>query len=93
MKNSVPNPQLNAARISATISKGFSATTTEGKPAHLAIVDADGKIIESGTAVAWAAWRVCIEAQENFWEGQGHLVVHSGPPDTPAVNTTKGKAA
>ncbi|WP_339514510.1 hypothetical protein [Pseudomonas sp. RL_15y_Pfl2_60] len=93
MKNSVPNPQLNAARISATVSKGFSATTTEGRPGYLAIVDQDGKVIESGSSVAWAAWRVCIEVQENFWEGQGHLVVHSGPPVAPAASTNKSKAA
>jgi hypothetical protein len=80
MKNSVPNPQLLACSISATISTGFTATTKAGKPARLAIIDEAGNVIEAGPTVAWAAWRVCIEAQENFWQGQGHLVVHAGPP-------------
>lgn len=80
MKDSVPNPQLLACSIRATISTGFSATTAAGKPARLAIIDEAGNVIEAGPTVAWAAWRVCIEAQENFWQGQGHLVVHAGPP-------------
>lgn len=80
MKDSVPNPPLQASRISATISTGFNVATVEGKPARLAIVDESGQVIEAGEAVAWAAWRVCIAAQENFWQGQGHLIVHDGPP-------------
>lgn len=80
MKNAVPNPTLAAANISATVSSGLTATTAEGKPARLAIIDDAGNVIEAGPAVAWAAWRVCIEVQENFWQGQGHLVVHTGPP-------------
>jgi len=79
MKNSLPNPQLTATRISATVSTGFSATTADGKPARLAVVDEEGNVIEVGDHVAWAAWRVCVEVQENFWQGQGHLIVHTGP--------------
>lgn len=85
MKDSVPNPLLQAARISATASTGFSCTTAEGKPARLAIVDEAGNVIEAGADVAWAAWRVCIEVQENYWEGMGHLVVHSSPPGDPEL--------
>jgi len=85
MKDSVPNPQLQAARISATASTGFSCSTAEGKPARLAIVDDAGNVIEVGADVAWAAWRVCIEVQENYWEGMGHLVVHSSPPGDPEL--------
>ncbi|MCQ4297467.1 hypothetical protein NAU58_17965 [Pseudomonas stutzeri] len=80
MKDSVPNPQLQASRISATVSEGFTVTTGDGKPARLAIIDDQGNVIEAGADVAWAAWKVCIEVQENFWEGLGHLVVHSSPP-------------
>ena len=36
MKDSVPNPQLQASRISATISTGFNVTTADGNPARLA---------------------------------------------------------
>lgn len=85
MKNAVPKQQLQASRISATISTGFNVTTAAGKPARLAIVDEAGNVIEAGADVAWAAWRVCIEAQENYWEGMGHLVVHSSPPGDPEL--------
>jgi len=85
MKDSVPNPQLPASRISATVSEGFTVTTADGKPARLAIIDEAGNVIEAGPDVAWAAWKVCIEVQENYWEGVGHLVVHSSPPGDPAL--------
>ena len=88
MKDSVPNPQLQASRISATVSEGFSVATADGKPGLLAIIDDQGNVIEAGPDVAWAAWKVCIEVQENFWEGLGHLVVHSSPPGDPKLAAT-----
>lgn len=80
VKEAIPNPQLVNAVISANVSTGFRPATRDGKPLHMALVDEAGSIIEVGDDVALAAWRVCIEVQENFWEGQGHLVVHSAPP-------------
>lgn len=69
MKDSVPNPQLQASRISATISTGFNVTTADGKPARLAIVDEEGNVVEVGAAVAWAAWRGCASRhKENYWK-------------------------
>lgn len=94
MKDALPNPQLQASRISATVSTGFTATTADGKPARLAIIDEQGNVIEAGADVAWAAWRICVEAQENFWEGIGHLEVHTSPPGDPVlVARLMGKAA
>ena len=92
VKNSLPNPQLATACISATVSTGFTATTANGKPARLAIVDEDGNVIESGADVGWAAWRVCVEVQENFWQGQGHLIVHAGPPEANAEEDVSAAA-
>lgn len=80
MKVAIPNPTLNGASLRATVSTGFSVTGPEGQNARLAVVDEKGNILAAGDDVAWAAWRVCVEVQENFWEGQGHLVVHSTPP-------------
>ncbi|SDJ59754.1 hypothetical protein [Pseudomonas indica] len=80
MKSAIPNPPLDAATISANVSTGFQVATKDGKPARMAIVDDDGNIVVAGPDVAWAAWCVCVEVQENFWQGQGHLVVHSSPP-------------
>lgn len=80
MKNALPNPTIDGARLKATVSTGFTVTSPDGKPARMAIVDELGNILAVGDDVSWAAWRVCVEVQENFWEGQGHLVVHAYPP-------------
>ncbi|MCY1256153.1 hypothetical protein D9M68_51650 [compost metagenome] len=80
MKAALPNPTIDGASLKATVSTGFTASGPEGQPARMAIVDEYGNILAVGDHVAWAAWRVCVEVQENFWEGQGHLVVHTSPP-------------
>lgn len=85
MKNAIPNPILTGARLEAKVSTGFIATTPSGEPAQLAIVDMQGNILAVGQEVAQAAWYVCVEVQENFWEGMGHLVVHTKPPGLPEV--------
>ncbi|MGH8436909.1 MAG: hypothetical protein ACRERX_21165 [Pseudomonas sp.] len=81
---------LQHSRISANINTGYQVTTADGRPARLAIIDADGNVIESGDAVAKEAWNVCIAVQKNFWIGQGHLVVHSAPP---SLSSTDKQAA
>lgn len=80
MKKALPNPTITGASLKATVSTGFTFTSADGKPARMAIVDEHGNILAVGDDVSWAAWRVCVEVQENFWEGQGHLVVHACPP-------------
>lgn len=80
MKKALPNPTINGACMKATVSTGFTVTSPDGKPARMAIVDEHGNILAVGDDVSWAAWRVCVEVQENFWEGQGHLVVHTSAP-------------
>lgn len=83
LKNMYPNPELANAIISATSSSGFIATTRDGKPLRMALVDDDGNIVEVGNDVRWAAWSVCSIAIHNLWECQGHLVIHSSPPGDP----------
>lgn len=73
---------LQHSCISANVNTGYQMTTADGRPARLAIIDADGNILEAGDAVAREAWNVCIAVQKNFWIGQGHLVVHSAPTGT-----------
>lgn len=80
LTRNVPDIPLEGAVIEATISKGFLPASTEGKPLRMALIDSEGRVVEAGDHVAWAAWKVCIQAQHNFWKGQGHLVVHAGPP-------------
>ncbi|EKZ3178505.1 hypothetical protein [Pseudomonas aeruginosa] len=80
MREMYPNPKIQNAIISANASSGFVATTRDGKPLRMALVDEEDNIIEAGDTVRWAAWRICTEALENLWRGQGHLIIHSSPP-------------
>ena len=76
---------LQHGSIRASVTTGFKLSTADGRPARLAIIDADGNVVEAGTAVEQEAWNVCLQVQRNFWQGQGHLVVHSGPPASSAL--------
>lgn len=78
---------LENGRISATVTSGYQFTTTDGRPARLAIIDDQGNVVESGDAVAREAWNVCIAVIKNFKIGQGHIVVHSAPPGLAKQNT------
>ena len=78
---------LQAAQISAVIHRGLSVQTRDGRPARLAIIDADGQVIEAGPAVAREAWNVAIASYRNFLIGQGHLLVRSGPVAQVGENT------
>ncbi|ORL70294.1 hypothetical protein B7H19_05970 [Pseudomonas putida] len=66
--------------ISANVTTGYRFTTTDGRPARLAIIDDQGNVVEAGETVAQEAWNVCIAVIKNFKIGQGHIVVHSAPP-------------
>ncbi|MET3554905.1 hypothetical protein [Burkholderia sp. 567] len=71
------------APISSTISavsfQGLSITTPNGEPATLAVIDMQGRIIDSGPNVMRAVWEVAIRAYRNFLIGNGHLRVLSKP--------------
>lgn len=71
---------LEHGHISANVSSGYKFTTSDGRPARLAIVDDDGNVVEVGDSVAKEAWNVCVAVIKNFKIGQGHIVVHSSPP-------------
>ena len=74
---------LEHSQLAGTIYGGLSATTKDGKPARLAIIDEDGNVIDAGIAVAREAWRIALTAHTNFLRGSGHLIVHSTPPGLP----------
>ena len=83
--------------ISANVSTGYCFTTADGRPARLAIIDDQGKVVEAGESVAQEAWNVCIAVIKNFRIGQGHIVVHSAPPGSTALDVSdklasKGRA-
>lgn len=74
---------LKQTEISAVSFDGLQIRTADGKPARLAIIDDDGKVIEAGDDVAAAAWNVAIASYRQFMIGQGHLRVFSSPPGIP----------
>ena len=73
------DPGLQRACISAVIHSGLRVTTSDGKPARLAIIDDAGNVIEDSPQVAREAWAVAQQSYRNFLKGQGHLVVHTTP--------------
>lgn len=78
-----PTDTLQNSQIVGTIYSGLTATTRDGKPARIAIIDDDGTVIESGRAVAREIWMVALKVHTNFLRGTGHLIVHSTPPGIP----------
>lgn len=65
--------------ISAISYEGLKAVTADGRPARLAIIDDDGKVIAAGQEVAEAAWAASIEAYRQFLKGEGHMRVFTSP--------------
>lgn len=90
-----PTALYNAV-LNAVAHEGITATTRDGKPARLAVVDDYGNVLEVGDTVAAAAWRVVVECYENLLIGKGHIRVIAGPPVVDAeigVETQKSRKA
>ncbi|MEN8513212.1 hypothetical protein [Burkholderia sp. RS02] len=68
-----------SSTISAVSFQGLSITTPDGEPATLAVIDMQGRIIDSGPNVMRAVWEVAIRSYRNFLIGSGHLRVLSKP--------------
>ncbi|MBB2918286.1 hypothetical protein [Cupriavidus alkaliphilus] len=66
--------------ISAVSFQGLTVTTADGRPAKLAVIDADGNVLDAGRDVENAAFKVAVEAYRNFLMGSGHLRVLAKPP-------------
>jgi hypothetical protein len=64
--------------ISAVAHEGLTVLVN-GKPAKLAIVTADGRIVAAGDDVAEEAQAVAVNCYRSFLKGTGHLRVHSKP--------------
>lgn len=71
-------PTIPDAELSATCS-GIEARTKDGRPAMLAVIDQNGKVLASGANVERAAWLLMCLAQRNFLEGKGHVRVRLAP--------------
>ncbi len=66
--------------ISAVSYEGLTVRTATGKPATLAVIDEDGKVIDAGPSVLQEAFNVAVESYRNFLKGAGHLRVLTKPP-------------
>lgn len=60
--------------ISAVSHEGLSVTVN-GKPAQLAIVDDQGRVVAAGQVVAREAEAVALNCYRQFLKGQGYLRV------------------
>ena len=78
-----PQPgAIQGVVISAVSHEGLSVTV-DGRPARLAVVSDDGKVIASGLAVAREAEAVAVNSYKHTMAGKGYLRVLSKPIDTP----------
>lgn len=75
-----PTGAIDGVVISAVSHEGLRVTV-DGKPACLAIVTADGRVIASGDQVAREAEAVAINSYRGLLQGKGHLRVRSRPID------------
>jgi hypothetical protein len=60
-----PPPTVTAAVLYAKVWQGVYAVGHDGKPLTLAIVDSDGKVVESGEAVCRDVW---MRALDSYWQ-------------------------
>jgi len=61
--------------VSAVSHKGLALKGPSGEPATLAIVDAQGNILDMGCDVEHAVWDTSIGSYRNFLRGRGALRV------------------
>lgn len=77
------SPVEGECKFSAVSYGGLEVTTREGKPATLAVIDGEGRVVAAGPEIVRAAWKASVLAYRNFLMGAGHLRVHTAPPKTP----------
>ncbi len=65
--------------VSAVSFQGLSLTGPNGEPATLAIVDANGNILDMGRDIELAVWETSIGSYREFLRGKGHLRVVTIP--------------
>lgn len=82
---------LVSAQLSAVIHQGLTITLADGRSGRLAIIDADGQVIDDTPNVAREAFNVAIASYKNFLVGKGHLRVRTGP--VPGVGDSVPKIA
>lgn len=76
MIGSQPEGIIAGVVITAVSHEGLKVTV-DGKPARLAVVTEDGRVIAAGAEVAREAEAVALNCYRNFLKGQGFLRVMS----------------
>lgn len=71
-----PTGALAGIIVSAVSHEGVSVTIN-GRPARLAIVADDGRVVAAGDDVAREVEAVVLNSYRAFLKGQGHLRMHS----------------
>ncbi|ABW74908.1 hypothetical protein Bcep22_gp07 [Burkholderia phage Bcep22] len=69
----------SSVEISAVSFQGLTIATADGRPARLAVVDDEGRVIEAGASISDAVWQVAIRSYREFLKGSGHLRVLAKP--------------
>ena len=75
-----PTGMIAGVFITATAHQGLMVVVN-GKPARLAIIDDNDKVLAAGKDVAREARAVAVNSYRNFLKAEGHLVVMSVPLD------------
>lgn len=82
---------LEHAIVSAYPNKCLIFTDKDGNPANLAIIDANGNILESGDAVRIEVEAVCLAALKQILFGKGWQRVYS-PKDKATISSLANAA-
>lgn len=72
-------PLLNSS-LEMSSAKGIMAKSKMGEGARLAIVDADGNILDAGPEVANHLWNLTSEFYSRLMSNSGKLHVYTSPP-------------
>lgn len=72
-------PVLKHSVVSAMTWERFTVATEDGKPAMIAIIDEDGRVLDSGPQVAQELHDLAVLAYRRYLFGEGYLRVSSTP--------------
>lgn len=77
---------LHHARMDARIFDGRpTITLRDGRAGQLAIVDEDGRVVETGEHVARAAWALALTTYCQALLHGGHITISTEPPKAQAA--------
>ena len=59
--------------IVAKVDTGLKFFDEEGQELSLAVIDKNGNVVNRGVELAKTVFSATVEAQNNFWSGEGQL--------------------